>query len=247
MQNQETRGSLGAVGIPGALSNQPPGAGTTNPTDTQDNQNDPQNTNQSATRNFELDRTVSHVRNTPVTIRRLSVAVIADDRVTVNEQGETVRAPLSEDDIALITSVVRDAIGLDEARGDTVSVYNKSFLPPEPVEAIPDAPIWEQPWIWRLGKQLLAAMIVLLILFMVVRPAMRSLTAKQANATSHAQLSNANGELAEDQLALSSATGGTRLPAPEAYDQQLNMARALAAEDPKRVAKVVKNWVAEDE
>ena len=249
VQDQEGRGPLGAVGIPGALSNQPPGAGTTNPAEAQSDQPQevtPTNKSRSATRNYELDKTITHTRHTPVAINRLSVAVIADDRVTVNEQGESVRTPLSEEDIALITGLVKEAIGFNEQRGDTVAVYNRSFLPPQTVAPIPDAPIWEQPWVWTLGKQLLAALIVLLILLLVVRPAMRALSAKHVASLPAPGSSTTESDVADDRLMLSGSGTAAQLTGPQSYEEQINTARAMAAEDPKRVAKVVKTWVNED-
>ncbi|HID81261.1 MAG TPA: flagellar basal body M-ring protein FliF [Chromatiales bacterium] len=247
-QEQESQGPIGAAGIPGALTNQPPGAGTTDPNAANGQANSkPSNSSRQSTRNYELDKTITHMRQAPGSIKRVSAAVIVDDRITVNDKGETTRTPLEPEEIEQFTAMAREAIGFDEQRGDSVVVFNRSFQPVEEIMPIEPAPLWEQPWVWNLSKQVLAGLSVLLLILMVVRPAMRNL--KPSKQTTAGAAALPDGNLPEDQLSLSHGGGAaTQLPPPpQVYGDILHMARAMAADDPKRVAKVVKDWVGKDE
>ena len=174
-------------------------------------------------------------------INRLTVAVVVDNKEVVNEAGETVKTPLAEEDFELIRGIVRDAIGFNEERGDSVTVYNSGFLP-EPILEEPEAtPIWKQPWLLAIIKQVFAGISVLIILFMFVRPAMKTLMGKH-NAPKHNKDNSAQplleGGSGENALAV-----GTTANYPN-YVQQLAMAKELVSQDPKQVAKIVKSWVA---
>lgn len=247
-QEQQSKGPIGVAGIPGALTNQPPGAGTTDPNAANEQANGkPNNSSRQSTRNYELDKTITHKRQAPGGIKRVSVAVIIDDKVSVNDKGETIRTPLEPEEIEQFTAMAREAIGFDENRGDSVVVFNRSFQPVEEIAPIEPAPIWEQPWVWNLSKQVLAGLSVLLLILMVVRPAMRNLKPSKQTVAGVAALPD--GSLPEDQLSLSHGGGAAaQLPPPaQVYGDILHMARAMAADDPKRVAKVVKDWVGKDE
>lgn len=255
MQEQASTGAAGAMGIPGALTNQPPGAGTTDPNQADGGANgQPKNTSTQATRNYELDKTITHSKAAPGQLKKLSVAVLVDDDTTVNEAGETVKTPLSEEQITTLTNIVKEAIGFDEARGDSVAVFNQSFKPAPEIIPVAAPPIWEQPWVWGLAKQVLIGIAAVLLVLFVAKPAVRSLKAAPAAATQNdpeqlenlSLAGNAGGELKSDTVSLgqNKSANGQALPAPpHAYGDVLNVARGLAAEDPKRVAKVIKDWV----
>jgi len=253
-QNQVNRGGV-AAGIPGALTNQPPGVGETDPA-TGENAAEtagPVNESSSQVRNYELDRTITHVRQAPGGIRRVTAAIIIDDRVTVDADGETVRTPLTEEELAEYTTLARKAIGFDEPRGDSVVVFNRSFLPDEEILPLEPLPIWKQSWVWTIVRQVLTGLAVLLLVLMVVRPAVKRLLPSQRTALEE-DADDAENLLATDNDTPAGATddldrvdlAAAALAPPDAvYGDILNMARAMAAEDPKRVAKVVKDWVSE--
>ena len=234
----------GAMGIPGALSNQPPPGGTTEPYQAEDESNSApiRNTSRSV-RNFEVDRTISHTRNSPVTLNRLSVAVVIDHRTVAGKKGKVERTPLEPGEIERITALVKEAVGLNEARGDTINVVNTPFQLPAEIEPLPDVPIWEQAWVQGLAKQLLGALAVLFIAFGVLRPMLRNLSTHGRHAAARALPPGQHaGQLAlgDDQLTL----GG---PTPMSGQQLMDMASTMAKEDPKRVAQVLNTWVARDE
>ena len=207
-----------------------------------------------STRNFELDRSISHTKQQQGKVNRLSVAVVIDDQVNVNPaNGEVTRAPWSTDQLARFTRLVQDAVGFDASRGDSVSVINVPFST-ERGEVIADIPFYSQPWFWDVVKQGLGVLFILLLVFGVLRPVLNNITGNGrkgvAGIGTDAEMGGMgglDGELANDRVSL----GGPQsimLPSPsEGYDAQLNAIKSLVAEDPGRVAQVVKEWINADE
>ena len=258
VSDQRNEGSLSsALGIPGALSNQPPSGGTVD--EEQANVGEegeasarpPVSTSQNATRNYELDKTLRYTQEAKSLINRITVAVVVDDKDVVNEAGETVKTPLTDQDRELIQGIVRDAIGFNQERGDSITVYNSSFLPQTEIGEPPAIPIWKQPWLLPIIKQVFAGISVLLILFMFVRPALKTLLSKHESLSGNtpAQLTAGGGSTQSDTgIAMLPNAAGSNEGAYPNYVQQLAMAKELVAQDPKQVAKIVKNWVGpEDE
>ena len=261
-QEQRSNGAIAAIGIPGALSNQPPGAGTTDKTNKNEKGGgkEPSNVSTQATRNYELDKTIIHSRKSQGTLQRLSIAVLVDDKISTNEAGETIRTPLTEEEIQTLTDIVKNSIGFNQARGDSVAVFNQSFQAPREIEPVAEPAFYEQPWVWSMAKQIIVGIAILLLVIMVARPAMKNLKS-QTPAREDPKLTdnskeNTDTNLAPDQVSLT-YTGNnptnsqqdnlSQLPSPpEAYGDLINMARGLAQEDPKRVAKVIKTWVQEN-
>lgn len=209
---EESRIGAGIGGIPGALSNEPPGTASA-PEEVAAAANatgegvettpagKPESTRTQTTRNYELDRTISHTKPSLGTIRRLSVAVVVrspapapvteavveDDTAPAPAPGSPEEAAaaaaaaekpatgFSEEQIARMTALVKETIGFDPTRGDTVSVMSADFVTPTAPEPLPEPPMWEQPWVWDVGKQVLGALLVLFLVFGVLRPAMRTL------------------------------------------------------------------------
>ncbi|MBE0505311.1 MAG: flagellar M-ring protein FliF [Marinospirillum sp.] len=250
---EQRSGDFGPLGIPGALSNQPPqdgfapeeavgaggAAGQT-----------AGNRRSQATRNFELDRTLSYSRNDSGRIARLTVAVVVDDLIQRNaETGAAERMPWNENEIERITTLVRNAVGYSAARGDSVSVINSPFVEGI-VEEMPELPLWEQPWVWDLAKQLLAGLFILILIFGVLRPILRNLATRSDKDLEDAELdalAPLDGGLSDDQVTLSASDDPLLAPPSDLYERQLNAIRALIAENPGRVAQVVRHWVANDE
>lgn len=167
---EETRqGPPAAQGIPGSTTNTPPatatnassGAGAT-----------PVSQSKSATRNFEMDRLVSHKKQQVGSVRRVSVAVLIDNINKLGADGKKSVVPLSADQLKRIEALIKEAVGFDEKRGDTVSVMNAAFAP---VDAIVDTgpPIWEQVWARDLGRYIVALLALVALIYFVIRPAVR--------------------------------------------------------------------------
>lgn len=179
-------------GVPGALSNQPPPAGVAPELAAGVNAPDaiaanttksaspvPTSSSKTSTRNYELDKTITHTRLASGAVRRLSVAVVIDNKQILAADGSATSLPFSTEDINRLTELVKRAIGYDMRRGDEVVLTNAAFRAPDALEALPAEPLWEQAWFIDLMKQLAAALVVLFILFGVLRPTMRGLVAKE--------------------------------------------------------------------
>lgn len=250
-----TSAGVGAEGgIPGQLADQPPGqaqlaanqgapvqaAAPADPV--------PSRESRKVTRNFEMNKSISHVRETPGTLQKLSVAVVVD--YMLNEDGEKVaidQARLDE-----ITSLVREAVGFNQARGDSVSIINSPFIAPAALEEIPEPGILDQDWLWQAVRAGSGALALLLLFFMVVRPLIRYSTSyvppqpQPAEAAPMLANQGQDDELPEDRLALSGPTTGSAGNGGANYHQSIALARNVANEQPARAAYVVRNWMTDD-
>ncbi len=250
--NEERVGDFGPLGIPGALSNQPPQDGFAPEEAGGQDQGASGSSNRrsQATRNFELDRTLSYSRNDAGRIARMTVAVVIDDLIQRNpETGNAERQPWSENEIERITTLVRNAVGYSAARGDSVSVINSPFVE-SGIDDLPDVPFWEEPWFWDLAKQVLAGLFILILIFGVLRPILRNLASKSDKDVEDAEMDDLaplDGGLPDDQVTLSASDDPLLAPPSDLYERQLNAIRALIAENPGRVAQVVRHWVVNDE
>lgn len=248
-KNQSASG--GPSGTPGALSNQPPKTGTTTPTAGKSSKtgSSPGSTSSHITRNFRNDKTISHIRTAPGKVRRLSIAVLIDDKRSVDDEGEVTKTPLTKQEIAQFSDLIKEATGFNVKRGDTIKVTNASFYSPPAPKAIPAIPLLEQPWVWTVAKQAVGILVVLILFFAVLKPIMRSLAEKGveiANLQVTQQLEE--GQQAQAAGEGEEGEGQAALPEPPGskYDEQLNVAKNLVGQDPGRVAQVVKNWVSTD-
>lgn len=276
-QTLEERSSLSAVqGVPGALSNQPPPAGvapevTGDAAASNGETTAPTSASKSATRNFELDKTITHTRLATGELRRLSVAVVVDNKKIVRSDSSPLSQPYSREDINQMTALVKQAVGFDGARGDQVTVTNVAFRAVNELEPLPELPIWEQSWFNDALKQLAAVAVVLFLVFGVLRPTLRGLVSRQEDEALVAELARVREEAEAmggvvtfdedgrpvavpagqakmgEQAAL---TGGAEdlllLDAPQNYEKRLEYVRKLIDEDPKLVSQVLKDWLKDD-
>lgn len=262
---EESRAGGSAIGgIPGALSNQPPGTGQApEQAVAQDGTvpaPQPNNTRNQATRNFELDRTISYTKHQVGNLKRLTVAVVLNDKISIDpETQEKTRITWTEAELDRLTVLVRDAVGFSAARGDSVNIINSAFFvaPLEEEFEISEPAVWEQAWFLSIVKQVGGVLVVLGLLFGLVRPVLKNLShsglrvresddARELASLEAAGLNSLDG-LSDETVTLSGG-GSLSLPSPEQdYEQRLNTVRGLIAEDPGRVAQVVKRWAAVEE
>ncbi|GLS27704.1 flagellar basal-body MS-ring/collar protein FliF [Marinibactrum halimedae] len=257
LDEQRVGNNLG--GIPGALTNQPPGDGEApEQANAGDNEGGsaPSNTRKQATRNFELDRTVSYTRHQLGKVKRLTVAVVVDDKDVVNpETGVVEQVPWTEAELERLSILVRDSIGFSAARGDSVNVINTRFIPQLGAEDT-GIPVWDHPLFNALSKHLAALLIILILLVGLLRPVLKSVAAsglkvRQEEEAKELAALESSGLDAFDSLSDETVTlsGGDALALPspeESYEQQLNAVKGLIAEDAGRVALVIKGWINED-
>lgn len=284
--SEQRQSSLGPQGVPGALSNQPPGPATApenavagqagaggaiasgqplldaNGQQVMDPATGqpmlapyPADKREQATRNYELDRSISYTKQQQGRLRRLSVAVVLDDQMTVSAEGQATRVPRTAEELARFTRLVQDAVGFDASRGDSVSVINAPFAPDTFDESFAEVPFYSEPWFWDIVKQVLGVLFILVLVFGVLRPVLNNLTnagkSKELQAIGNdaelGDMEGIDGALSSDRVSLSGPQS-IMLPSPtEGYDAQLNAIKNLVAEDPGRVAQVVKEWINDDE
>ena len=202
-----------------------------------------------------MDRTISYTRHQQGRLKRLTVAVAIDDIRNVNpETGEVSFTPWSEQELERLTILVRNAVGYSAARGDSVTVINTPFAPQE-IEPFVEPPMWEQNWFWDAVWKGVAILVALIVIFTVIRPTFKNLADAGAQAKELALAGDEDGLAQMDQMdegqagervTLSAADEFLLPGASEGYDKQLNALKGLVAEDPARVAQVIRQWVNED-
>ena len=281
---EEERSGDAASGVPGALSNQPAAAASA-PEQTANATGQPPasagaakqataavNKRTQKTRNYELDHRVVVEKNHVGSIRRLSVAVLVRAPAAVTpvapvagekpaagdkaaETAAVTPATLSEAEITRMTTLVKEAIGFDATRGDSVSITSAEFLAPPVPEPLPEAPIWQQPWVWNVAKQVAGGLFVLFVLLGVIRPTVKSLMSKPVTVAASSELAvdggGANGMPAltgpvgmDGQMALTKQRGdGSPLLASSLIDPNIDSVKQFVASDPRVAAQVIKGWV----
>lgn len=254
----EQRQSSADGGVPGALANQPPAAGNAPEIAGGDGAGGgagATNLRKQATRNYEVDRTISYTRHQLGRLKRISVAVAIDDIRTIDpETGEVTYAPWDEAELERLTILVRNAVGYSAARGDSVNVINTPFAP-QLVEPFVEPEIWEQEWffdtVWRVSAILMA----IIVIFAVIRPVFKNLATSGAELKDLALAGDSEGLAQMDSLGEGEAGERVTLGAAdefllpgasEGYDKQINALKGLVAEDPARVAQVIRQWVGDD-
>ncbi|MCC7256915.1 MAG: flagellar M-ring protein FliF [Gammaproteobacteria bacterium] len=256
-EDRRTDGAGAAGGIPGALSNTPPppqvATNAANPPAagaapapaaaadaTARSAGAPLNESMRRTRNYEVDRTLSRTRSPTGTIRKLSVAVVVDHKRVTAEDGTTTTQPLAQPELDEITRLVKEAVGFNAERGDSVSVSNVSFYE-KPAEEEPEEPgLLDNPGLFETARTVLAAALVLALAFVVIRPIMRGLGVGAAGAGADIALGGT----------LPAGPGGAVAGAPRAalsFDDKVSVARQLADKNPERVAQIVRSWMQTDE
>jgi len=239
----------GGGGVPGALANQPPeggqlveGAGGVGQGGTT---KAPTNSNDNVVKNYEVDRTIRHSRQNSGIIKRLTVAVLVDDRIIV-EDGESTRTPLTDDEIARVTSLVQQTIGFDQQRGDLVNVINASFTPLEAIEDLPEPSIMDNKWVQFALKWIWPFILILIVIFTILKPSIKGLTSYvpptpvlASNQGAEGEGGGAAGEGGVAQLEHQDES----IPLPSDSDQKIEFAKSMVQQDPKKVANVVKDWV----
>jgi flagellar M-ring protein FliF len=207
-----------------------------------------------ATRNFELDTTISHERRQTGVVNRQTVAVAVKNRATVNpDTGETTYQPISDAELNSIKQLLIGTVGFSEARGDLLNVLSMQFAVPE-TEVIADVPIWEHPnfndWI----RWFASALVIIVVVLVLVRPAMKKLLNPASDEDEDSlygpdglpigadgETSLIGGDLDGGEL----FEFGSSIDLPNLHKDEdvLKAVRALVANEPELAAQVVKNWM----
>ncbi len=250
LENNETASSQ-AAGVAGAVANQPPAPSAApingaNPAPTAAGQQattDKGTAKRESTTNYEVDKTVRVVRGNNWAVKRVSAAVVVNYQ-SAEEKGKAVTKALTPEQMEQMTALVRETIGFNKERGDSVNLMNAQFRMDAP--AADNTPLWKQPetielarsFAWPVGMSLFAA----LVLLGLVRPALKTLGKPRAIPMAGAQLDALEAEtMQRPALPAPARDGEPQLVTPE--QQRLEDARALVRQNPMAVANIVKNWV----
>ena len=256
----EQEAAIGASGLPGSFSNQPPAA-----PDFAQTGNLPEGSTSSSsgvsssstTRNYEIDREIRYVKQQVGSIDRVSVAVVINQDAYVSPTEDGVSG-ISPEELARLTEVVKGVVGFSESRGDTVAVVPSSFA--VPVDVVPSIPWWEDSSIVDLIKYGSSLVLILLILVFVARPIIRA--NMPVDDDLDIPLASADGELSDQDLQMIKLGEGETLEEIKAklkpkkssipldmldtansYDDKVAVLRMLAADDPGRVANSIKRMI----
>lgn len=178
--------------------------------------------------------------------------MVIDDKTDVDADGKTSKKPLTEDELKRYRQLVSDAVGLDETRGDTLSIVNAAFAP-EVQQSYEVPKIWEQSWFWNLVKQVLAGLAVLIIIFGVIRPMLRDLSKQDEVFTDYLE----NVPLEDEELenadeiskALEQMNEEVKATAEEVQEESqeekeiIEKVKAIVAANPKVASHIIKQWM----
>ena len=264
--SEQHTGEANDASIPGALSNQPPntvaqptaakpaaGKNAAGKTAATAQASGPSQNSSSATRNYELDRTISHVSDPAGRLARLTVAVVVDNKLVTGDKGGSKSVPFTPQELEHLTTLARNAVGYNEARGDSVSVINQAFhQDPGNDVAAPAQPFWERPGMLDLIKQAAGILVALLVAFGLLRPLLRGLSRAPSSSRELALAGAAPMNTPTISVRVDDKDDGDDVlklggvPPQLAYEQRIGLARRMVGENPKQVAQVVKSWVGED-
>lgn len=243
-----------AQGVPGALTNQPPGPATA-PTTAPAGANAGTNpavagqggaggsSRKESTINFELDKTIRHVKDPVGRLKRLSVAVVVNYRAAIpGPEGEPGKpTPLTAQELEQINNLVKESMGFSQERGDTVNVVNVAFTE---AKVDMDIPLWKDPDNVSMAKSLLKNLVVFglafYLVFGVLRPLLRDLL-KAPVAVTPEGLGFEGGEGGEVQA--EGASGAGRI---DSYGELLVKVKEFAKTNPQLTAEIIKEWMGKE-
>nr|WP_230404337.1 MULTISPECIES: flagellar basal-body MS-ring/collar protein FliF [Undibacterium] len=272
IRSQQTSESYGksntASGVPGALSNQPPAPATAPITTPATAANGaaasaasaPALTQKDATINYEVDKTIKYTQQGMGGLKRLSVAVVVNYKSETDKNGKVTTRPLTDVEKNQITDLAREAMGFSKERGDTLNVVNTPFAAPEKVVS-EDIPLWKQADVIQTAKEFGKYLIGILAMFYIfknyLKPTLNKITGKDQEKTEEEKekekeqnaLEKSQKEADDEDGAIVELEGTVDAQGRKqlsSYEINMDMAKQLAASDPKIVANVIKTWVSNE-
>jgi flagellar M-ring protein FliF len=248
-----------AQGVPGALSNQPPGPATA-PTTAPAGANAGANvaggslagaagsSRKESTVNFELDKTIRHVKDPVGRVKRLSVAVVVNYRAAIpGPEGQPGKpTPLTAQELEQINKLVKEAMGFSQERGDTVNVVNAAFTE---TKTDMDIPLWKDPDNVSMAKTLLKNLLVFglafYLVFGVLRPLLRDLLNVPASTAPEGQGPGAGQEGGMEGGLAGEMTVG-EAGQDDGYAAILTKVKEYAKNNPQLTAEIIKEWMAKE-
>ena len=269
--SEQAQANPNPLGVPGALSNQPPVPATaliTNPAvptppggtgvNAQGQVNaagiraqigtvgQPLSARKDSTVNYEIDRTITHTKNQLGRIKRLTVAVVVNHKLDKDKAGKVAPRPLSEAELKQLNDLARDAMGFSQQRGDSLSVVNATFSPAKEELSLP---FWKHPeffdFLKELAKYALVAGVVLYIMLSVVRPIVKQMFPPPPEQEPSTATGGVGGTLSttDEADAEENEEEEELNMAYATYERKLAKAKEIATQDPKAVANILKEWI----
>ena len=235
--SEKTQGGSGG-GTSGSKGNQSSVSGTAN--DDASGKTESSHSSRKTLRKYELDKTISHTRFGGSSLRRLSIAVVVNNGVIEGGADTGGEKGLSEEKLASIKEVVKNAVGFDEGRGDAINIISSKFIVPVEEGTPVRTSVLDNPNIIIIGKYLGAGVILLVLIFGLLKPVLKELAA--SGRSLYGPASRRHGEAGEGGGFDKNSDG----QAKAGYESNINHAQAMSAGDPRRVAQVVNNWVSSD-
>ncbi|OIQ70223.1 flagellar M-ring protein [mine drainage metagenome] len=196
--------------------------------------------------NYEVDKTVRVVRGSTGMIKHISAAVVLNNQTLTDAKGKVTTVPLTDAELQKMTALVRETIGFNKDRGDSVNVVNAPFTS----EKVNVEPVkwWQQPMLqdlarslaWPVGTLLFGA----LVLLGAVRPALKVMARPLPGRDGAAMgtLDAIESEQPERPL-LAAPVGPAQLVETTPGELALEDARKLTRDNPAAVANIVKTWI----
>ena len=248
-QSNESNNSNAAqpTGVPGAATNQPPVPatapinGASAPLQAAQGGAGNNNSRREQVTNYELDKTVRVTRGATGSVKHLNAAVVVNHRTVTDAKGKTTTQPVSAEEITRLTDLVKEAMGFNAERGDSVKVVTAPFVVDKTEPA--DLPLWKQPWLLDIARSAIVPLafvaIALIAVFGMIRPAIKA----AAPAPVPDDKPETVDEVVDDAELLPGGAGMPRLEAP-LHNEKLERARALARDNPVAVANIMRDWMA---
>lgn len=260
--NESQTREQGPQGVPGALSNQPPVPATAPittpavPGTPGATAAPPLSTSKSATINYEVDKTIQHTRKALGQIKRLSVAVAVNHKEEKDKNGSVRTVPLGDEERKQVEDLVREAVGYNKERGDTLSVSSSAFVASDKDAFV--VPVWKDPdniaLFKELIKYLVIAGVIAFVAFGVIRPLMKQVMPPPPKEEEEEGTSSigAEGEEGEEEMEGEEGDDAEVALSPEAaarlaYDEKLAQVLEIAKNNPRVVANLIKEWMGSNE
>lgn len=252
--SSEQGGRNAVGGVPGALSNQPPaptiakieqpaasdatakqgqataaGANTASMPYSQRNDD---------TTNYEVDKTLTHVRKNAGTLMRVSAAIVVNYQL--NSEGESVG--LSKEQLEQINTLSKEAIGFSSTRGDTLNIVNAPFSTLDDAVTLP---LWEQPAFINTLLTVLRYLLVLVVAWVLWRKAVQPFWIKHHEMALQRLELEKEARQADIDAKSRRAADNLRAKADQKLQSETNMQklRELAEHDAQIISLVIRQWI----
>ena len=261
---QDTTSEPEAQGIPGAVANTPPLAAelATDAPVTQQSSSKIKSQSSSSIKNYEVSKRVTATRNPTGQIKRIVAAILIREKFVVNEAGERVLSKVSDEEKANIQSLVKDAIGFKDERGDSITISSGEFV--EDIQVI-DVPWYENSAIRELLGKLFTILVLAIVTFGALRPLLSrilvpagggeisgpaTVSIAEDEEEEEDKIEVAEGESLEEIKAKlkpkKSSISADMLDTANTYDDKVAIIRMIVGDEAGRVSSVFRNMMSQN-